>query len=102
MPNEPAGPPCSVLPPHILASIVERGTEAQRRCALQTLSASERLRGQRAALSTLAAELPVGEKRRTVFDAGGRTRLPGRLVRGEGDPESKDPAINEAYDGAGF
>jgi Zn-dependent metalloprotease len=36
-----------------------------------------------------------------VFDAAGGQVLPGRLVRGEGDPRSKDAAVNEAYDGAG-
>lgn len=103
MGTKPAGRfPCFILPPYILVSIAERGSEEQRRRALDCLAASERLRGEREALRALVAPLPVGEKRRTVFDAGGRTRLPGRLVRGEGDPETKDPAGDEAYDGAGF
>jgi Zn-dependent metalloprotease len=45
--------------------------------------------------------VPAGRKRRTVYDAGHSTRLPGALVRGEGDPNSTDVAVNEAYDGAG-
>ena len=45
---------------------------------------------------------PVGEKRRVVFDAQRKTKLPGRLVRSEGDAPSKDDAVEEAYDGAGL
>jgi Zn-dependent metalloprotease len=44
---------------------------------------------------------PAGEKRRTVYDATSGTDLPGKLVRGEGDPPVNDPAVNEAYDAAG-
>ncbi|MEP7199590.1 MAG: M4 family metallopeptidase, partial [Chloroflexota bacterium] len=47
------------------------------------------------------ASTPTGGKRRTVYDARGGAKLPGRRVRGEGDPRSKDVAVNEAYDGAG-
>jgi Zn-dependent metalloprotease len=36
-------------------------------------------------------------KRRLVYDARSGPDLPGRLVRGEGDPPSADPAVNEAY-----
>ncbi|MFQ6061622.1 MAG: M4 family metallopeptidase [Methanosarcinales archaeon] len=40
-------------------------------------------------------------KRRTVYDAQNGYSLPGVLVRSEGDPPSADPAVDEAYDGAG-
>ncbi len=92
---------CGILPPQILTSIVERGTPAQRRRALATLAASERLRGRREALVRGLVGVPTAEKRRNVYDAGHRTRLPGALVRGEGEAESSDAAVNEAYDGAG-
>ena len=39
--------------------------------------------------------------RRRVHDADGGTALPGRLVRAEGDPQTDDPAVTEAYDGLG-
>ena len=39
--------------------------------------------------------------RRSIYDAGGATTLPGRLVRGEGDPATGDVAATEAYDGLG-
>jgi Zn-dependent metalloprotease len=85
----------------MLDAIVRNGTPAQRRRALATLAVSERLRGRREVLSLALAPVPAGQKRRTVYDAGHATRLPGVLVRGEGDPESADVAVNEAYDGAG-
>ncbi len=91
----------AILPPHILRAIAENGTPEQRRRALATLSSSERMRGRREVLALSLVPVPAGEKRRTVYDAGRRTRLPGRRVRGEGEPESGDAAVDEAYDGAG-
>lgn len=93
---------CHIVPPHVLVSIAERGNDEQRRRALDVLGLSERLRGQREARRSLAVALPVGVKRRAVFDAGGRTRLPGRLVRAEGDPKTGDHSVDEAFDGAGL
>jgi Zn-dependent metalloprotease len=92
---------CRILPPYILDAIVQNGTLEQRRRALSTLAASERLRGRRQALALLLAPVPAGEKRRTVYDAQNTMRLPGVLVRAEGDPASGDVAVDEAYDGAG-
>lgn len=40
--------------------------------------------------------------RRAVHDAVQGNTLPGRLVRAEGDPQSADPSVNEAYDGLGW
>jgi Zn-dependent metalloprotease len=96
-------PICSIVPPHILRELAQRGTERQRDFAFQTLRVSEQLRGRREAVGTFATMLmaPAGEKRRTTFDAKNRSRLPGILVRGEGDPPTNDVAVNEAHDGAG-
>ncbi|GAA4874490.1 M4 family metallopeptidase [Serinicoccus chungangensis] len=48
------------------------------------------------------AAVPEGATpRRRVHDADGGTALPGRLVRAEGDPQTDDPAVTEAYDGLG-
>lgn len=92
-----------ILPPHILKEIARRGTERQQEWAWRTLTISEQMRGQRQALGVLsaAAATPTGTKRRIVYDARGATSLPGRFVRGEGDPKSRDRAVNEAYEGAG-
>ena len=92
-----------ILPPHILRAIVERGSRAQRRWALQVLAVSERIRGKREVLGDIAAAAAIAApgKQRTVYDARHGTQLPGVLVRGEGDPPAGDVAVNEAYDGAG-
>lgn len=96
-------PICCILPPYILREISQRGSENQRDWAFETLRVSEQFRGRREALGKFSSLLmtPTGQKRRTVYDAKTRSRLPGTLVRGEGSPPSKDVAVNEAYDGAG-
>ena len=94
-------PLCGILPPHILISIVARGTAEERRDALATLALSERFRGRRHLLGALAVATPAGEKRRSVFDAHHTTTLPGTLVRTEGDAPTADVEVDEAYDGAG-
>ena len=91
-----------IVPPHILREVAQRGTPGQRAWALQTLSASDRLRGRREALALLATAAPsAGQKRRTIFDAQNGQELPGALVRGETDPATADPAVNEAFEGSG-
>ncbi len=97
-------PICSIVPPHILRELAQRGSESQRDWAFQTLNLSAQIRGRREAVGRIFSEFvvaPTGEKRRTVYDAKHRTRLPGTRVRGEGSPPSQDVAVNEAYDGAG-
>lgn len=92
-----------IVPPHMLREITQRGTETQREWAWRTLGTSEQVRGQRQALTLIAAlgATPAGQKRRTIYDAKHGDDLPGVLVRGEGDDPSGDPAVDEAYDGAG-
>jgi Zn-dependent metalloprotease len=92
-----------IVPPHMLKEIAKRGSARQQVWAWQTLTISEQMRGQRQALSVIAAmgTTATGTKRRTIYDARNGSTLPGRLVRGEGDPKTKDPAVNEAYDGSG-
>ena len=97
-------PCCTIIPEHLLHEIAERGSPAHRRRAIHTLQHSERLRGHRemlASLGAVALSTPAGARRRTVYDAGHGTRLPGKLIRGEGSPKSRDVAVDEAYDYAG-
>lgn len=92
-----------IVPPHMLKEIARRGSAAQQAWAWKTITLSEQIRGQRRMLSVIAAmgTTATGMKRRTIYDARNGRGLPGSLVRAEGDPKSKDPAVNEAYDGAG-
>lgn len=94
---------CGIIPPYMLRAILSNGTSTQQALAWATLTDSEQFRGQRrvlTAIATLAAPA-TGTKRRTIYDARHGYVLPGRLVRGEGSPKSKDPVVNQAYDGSG-
>lgn len=92
-----------IVPPHILKELAQRGDNNQKGWAFRTLAISEQTRGQRQTLGFIAAvaTASTGTKRRTIYDAGNGRSLPGKLVRSEGSPKSKDVAVNEAYNGAG-
>jgi Zn-dependent metalloprotease len=93
-----------ILPPHVLRSIAERGTEAQRRSALRGLATDGTLRALRAATAPgprPARSASEAKVQRTIYTAGGRQDLPGTVVRQEGQPDGADPAVNEAYAGLG-
>lgn len=94
---------CSIVPPHILRSIAERGDEEDRVRAMAALVLSSHPRRERQALTLIAGSLtlPRQARRRTVYDAQHRRTLPGRRVRTEGSRPVADVSVNEAYDGAG-
>jgi Zn-dependent metalloprotease len=96
-------PMCCILPSHMLRSIAEHGTPAQRAWALQALAVSERIRGRRELLGDIATATAMANttKQRSVYDAKRGSKLPGTLVRSEGQTAVKDVAVNEAYRGAG-
>ncbi|MGZ7041378.1 MAG: M4 family metallopeptidase, partial [Thermoanaerobaculia bacterium] len=86
-----------------LSHVAEHGDEEQRARARAALETSSHLRGERLAVGELLSTTAIapGEKRRTIYDGQTKRALPGKLVRGEGSPATKDVAVNEAYDGAG-
>lgn len=92
-----------IVPPHILREVTQRGNERQREWAWRTLMVSEQVRGQRQMLSLtgVLGITPAGRKRRAVYDAEHGDALPGTLAREEGDGPTGDPAVDEAFDGAG-
>ncbi|HEX9160584.1 MAG TPA: M4 family metallopeptidase [Thermoanaerobaculia bacterium] len=94
---------CCFLPPYILRSIAEHGDEVARQNAQVALELTAQTRVDRALFNAfIEAAVSLGPtKRRTVFDAHNTRTLPGKRVRGEGDPAVRDAAVNEAYDGAG-
>ncbi|OHE56851.1 MAG: peptidase M4 [Thermodesulfovibrio sp. RBG_19FT_COMBO_42_12] len=94
---------CFIIPPHMLKEIAMRGSSQQKRCAWESLTMSEQMRGQRLSLSVISAigSTATGTRRRTVYDAGHGYTLPGRLVKSEGSAKSRDRTVNEAYAGAG-
>lgn len=101
--NKLSRPICYIIPPHIHENIARKGTDKQKSEAYQALAVSAHVRGQREVLTTFAVlgTTPTGVKRRTIYNAQNGLALPGKLVRGEGDPKSNDVAVNEAYDGSG-
>ncbi len=93
-----------IIPPHMFKSMYSHGTPAEKRAALVGIVGSAQLRGKRQALLEAGANLArvtVGGKRRRVYTAQNGSTLPGQLVREEGSVPSGDPAVDEAYDGAG-
>jgi Zn-dependent metalloprotease len=93
--------PHGIVPPHVLRHLAQHGADEERARAVDTLMATERLRGERHAVADQRGGVPAGQKRRTIFDAGHVQRLPGKLVRGESDAPVRDPAVNEAFEGLG-
>ncbi|WP_394824007.1 M4 family metallopeptidase [Pendulispora albinea] len=94
------------LPPHILRNIAKNGTDQERDAALQTLALDTTARTSRVvqAFARVAVRQPlfdvgIPKVQRTIYDAGGRTELPGRVARGEGQESAGDVAVDEAYDG---
>ena len=101
-----------ILPPHILENIASSADNvAQRQKALAALSIGSTLRTQRLGMALTAPPSPRGrrghwslkevKKQRSLYSAKGTERLPGILVRQEGQGSSGDKAVDEAYDGLG-
>ncbi len=104
MEAESAGLPhvCFIIPPKLLRRITQRSRGAELEALLDTIELSAHLRGQRSVSGIAAlAAVSAGEKRRTIFDAQHGRALPGKLVRGEGDPAVPDNSVNQAYDSSG-
>jgi Zn-dependent metalloprotease len=97
--------PCieGIIPQEMLKKIAKNGTEAQKDMALHNLSLSGFIRGQRSVLGPVAfiTARATAKKCRRVHDSHHTTDLPGDQVRNEGDPDSSDTSVNEAYAGAG-
>jgi Zn-dependent metalloprotease len=94
---------CCIVPPQIFEHIAAAGNPQQRQWAFQNLNASAEFRGERKPpfhLSSMFAVAP-GMKRRMIFDAQHGLRLPGTIVRSEGEEPVQDVTVNEAYDGTG-
>ena len=97
-----------ILPPYLLDQLARNKDAKVRERAIEDIANASEARAIRATLATLPAMSAIpspGRKRhRLVYDAqnGNFSSLPGKLVRSEGDKASKDPAVNEAYNHAGY
>jgi Zn-dependent metalloprotease len=90
---------CFIIPSKVLRKLADHATGAERQVLLDQIEQSAHIRGQRSV--TTVAGLGTGEKRRTIYDAQHKVKLPGHLVRSETDQPVKDVAVNQAFDGAG-
>jgi Zn-dependent metalloprotease len=93
-----------IVPPHILKKLLEHQDSGIRDRAMKTLMLTADLRGYRRAVGPLATLLATatGGLRRTIYNGGQTTNLPGTLICAEGDIGSTHDtdAIN-AYNGLG-
>jgi len=94
-----------IVPPYMVEAMAHCADPAIREGALVALAHCAAVRAVReftARMPTMmVAASPTGRRHRLVYDARGKDTLPGKLVRGEGDPKASDPAVNEAYDHSG-
>lgn len=91
-----------IIPPHMFEQIAQNGSPEQQDYARSNITTSVALRVRRSAMSVVSAGALGTTKQRTIYDAQQGSQLPGVKVRGEGDPASSDPGVNEAYDGSGL
>lgn len=98
---------CTVVPPHLLDKAALSADARRADLAQRTLERDALLRTRRRVTTARGivpalVEAPGGDgPSRTIYDAQHRTRLPGKKVRGEGDPVGKDATVNRAYAGLG-
>src|SRR3954451_5304312 len=95
---------CSFIPSYVLEQIARTDTGPGATAARATATIDAQLRDRRAASSPAPPETTTGSETATVPDwtvhtAANTTTLPGREVRGAGDPASGDAAVDEAADG---
>ncbi len=110
-PRHPHASPGSFVPPYMLEALASSGDPHLEAHAAATLAVDAELRRDRrtadlraprsrARRPRLARGTPDGPQR-SIHDAMQGTDLPGTAVRGEGDPDTGDRAVTEAYDGLG-
>ncbi len=94
-----------IIPPYIAEHLASSENSNLRKLGQRLLSSSAAFRATRGMArmmpSMLAVASSLKKKTRLVYDSNGTTTLQHKLVRSEGDKETTDPAVNEAYNFAG-
>jgi Zn-dependent metalloprotease len=94
-----------IVPPYMLERLARSADPETRDLAIAGLSRGAAVRAVRAFAQgvpgMMAVPSPAATKNRLVYDARRKDRLPGKLVRREGEKKSADVAVNEAYDHSG-
>ncbi|WP_242090934.1 M4 family metallopeptidase [Curtobacterium sp. DN_7.5] len=95
----------SVVPPYLLRAVADAAgfprASSAARTALASLDVVQQPKHEHAVRSQTVSGTVDRSPQRTISDAHGTTTLPGDPVRHEGDPDSGDPAVDEAYTGLG-
>jgi Zn-dependent metalloprotease len=91
---------CCALPPHLIDHIAAKTGDKD--AAQRQHETSDRVRAQRHTTAAASKKAPAGHGERSLYDAGGKEHLPGRLVRAEGAKPVADKTVNEAYDNVGL
>ena len=107
---------CFIIPPYLLerlANLDDPRFEQVAVAARASRKLDDQHRGTRTAAGPSAATAtesrrersaaapPPEGPHRTIFDAGNTEQLPGKRVRGEGEPAGSDRSVTEAYNGLG-
>jgi Zn-dependent metalloprotease len=100
-----------IIPPVLLEELARNGDGEDRDALLRTISLDASLRtarvhnslvGTPANRTTVLQSVTPGEPQRTIYDCRGQEpTVDPTVVRNEGDPDSGDDAVNEAYEGLG-
>ncbi|XXF79950.1 M4 family metallopeptidase [Myxococcaceae bacterium GXIMD 01537] len=99
-----------ILAPYIIRAIAQNGSPQQRARTLRTLGVDSTFRAMRFAVSGLPqaalARVPgpmivESHRQRSIYDLKGTEAFPGTLARSEGQNDTGDPAVDEAYTGLG-
>jgi Zn-dependent metalloprotease len=94
-----------IVPPYISEHLAESPDPAVRSQAIANLKAAVAMRAMRemaqAMPGLMVSMAPKGRKNRLVYDSEQTDRLPGDLVRSEGQAKVSDVSVNEAYDFSG-
>jgi Zn-dependent metalloprotease len=92
------------LPRKLLLHLADSSEGSHRDMLKAQIDLSSRLRARRAIQSKVRPAPKLGKQplHRQVFDAQGRTFLPGTLLRDEDDPPTRDKDADEAYENVGI
>ena len=99
---------CHIIPSSMLRKLALHpdASTAERDALLASADAAAFARGERSAARFVALApallLSPGVKHRDVYDAFGKKKLPGKLLRTEGGPAATDSVINDAYASTGM
>ncbi|MRD49513.1 M4 family metallopeptidase [Caenimonas koreensis] len=95
---------CFAVPRKLIQHLADQSDDEGRALLQAQIKHSTGLRGQRSGLSAAAAhpEPATQPLQRRVYDAQGRTLLPGTLLRDEDDAPTRDAQANQAYDNIGI